>query len=534
MIPKSSPLPGLDSKYTLLLELGQGGTAVVYLAVAQGPVGFNKLVVLKALKPSLVNDTEFQRMFLNEARLSARLSHPNIVQVNEVLDDGGLPVIVMEYLAGKPLSELRTRAREELGLAVHLRIIAEVLSGLHYSHELSDYDGTQLGVVHRDMTPHNVMLTYDGSVKILDYGIAKLSGSLVETQTGAVKGKLRYMPPEQIAGEHVDRRADIYSVGVMLWEAATGKRMWADLAEPVVMNRVLNGHIPRPSEERAVVAPELERIVMRALARERSDRYATAADLQTELDAFLATLEPATSRDIGALVAKAFAEERDEARRLVDERLSQLSLSSAEKYASFSVHPGPAEPTQTATSRTERSTITRTLQASGTGFRIWAAVTFVSISVVLAALLAASARRGDETAVLDAGPARALDAAREAPLATVELGVTAYPISAKLYVDDQPVAGNPYRASVPRSSAGHTVRAEADGYLSASRPISLERDQDIVLVLQRAEQADSGSPAAPPKKRPAAAAKPPSQKDLCDPPYIVQDGIKKFKPGCLR
>ena len=165
-----------NSKYRVLLELGQGGTAHVYLAVAQGPVGFNKLVVFKTLKASLGSDPQFRRMFLNEARLSARLSHPNIVQVNEVIENDGLPVMVMEYLQGKPLSELRSRAGGSLGLGLHLRIISEALCGLHYSHELADYDGTPLNVVHRDMTPHNIFITYDGQVKVLDFGIAKLSG----------------------------------------------------------------------------------------------------------------------------------------------------------------------------------------------------------------------------------------------------------------------------------------------------------------------------------------------------------------------
>jgi len=148
----------------------------VYLAVARGPSGFNKLVVLKALKKNLANDPEFRNMFLNEARLAARLNHPNIVQTNEVAEDEGVPVIVMEYLEGQPLSNLLIRGRNgPLSLAAHLRIITDSLAGLHYAHEVNDFDGTPLGVVHRDMTPHNVFVTFEGQVKVLDFGIAKLA-----------------------------------------------------------------------------------------------------------------------------------------------------------------------------------------------------------------------------------------------------------------------------------------------------------------------------------------------------------------------
>src|SRR6266496_1714779 len=236
-----------EGKYRVLVELGQGGTANVYLAVAHGPNWFNKLVVLKALKRNLGNDPEFRAMFLNEARLAARLNHPNIVQTNEVAEYQGLPMIVMEYLQGQPLSNLLVRGRGRgLSLAMHLRIVAEALQGLHCAHELSDFDGTPLGVVHRDMTPHNIFVTFDGQVKVLDFGIAKLGASLVETQAGIIKGKLRYMPPEQISGDPVDRRADLYAVGVMLWEAAAGERLWKGQADAAIMNKVLNAEIPSP------------------------------------------------------------------------------------------------------------------------------------------------------------------------------------------------------------------------------------------------------------------------------------------------
>src|SRR5688572_16530728 len=228
----------VHGRYHPIAELGQGGTANVFLACARGPSDFNKLVVLKVLKHELAHEHEFRSMFMNEARLAARLNHPNVVQTNEVMEVDGRPVLVMEYLEGQTLSRILARSRDaarggvEMPLTLHLRVMIDVLSGLHYSHELIDYDGTPLRVVHRDMTPHNVFVSYDGRVCILDFGIAKLTGLGVQaTQTGVIKGKLRYMPQEQVLGLPLDRRADLFAVGVMLWEAAAREKMWRGLSD---------------------------------------------------------------------------------------------------------------------------------------------------------------------------------------------------------------------------------------------------------------------------------------------------------------
>ncbi|HEY5453383.1 MAG TPA: serine/threonine-protein kinase, partial [Polyangia bacterium] len=214
-------------KYRIVMPLGQGGTADVYLAVADGPSGFTKLVVVKVLRKSLASDADFRLMFVSEARLAARLHHPNIVQTNEVIEVDGASVLVMEYLDGQPLSQVIVRGKQgAFTLAMQLRVLVDALAGLHAAHELADFDGTPLGVVHRDVSPHNLFVTLEGHAKVLDFGIAKLERSLVETEVGTVKGKLRYMAPEQIASDKLDRRADIYAAGVILWEALTGERMW--------------------------------------------------------------------------------------------------------------------------------------------------------------------------------------------------------------------------------------------------------------------------------------------------------------------
>lgn len=315
------------SRYRVLFELGRGGTARVFLAVVEGPSGFNKLVVLKALKRELVSDDEFHGMFLNEARLSSRLSHGNIVQVLEALEHNDTPVIAMEYLAGKSLYEVRCRAPQLLSLDAEIYVLSQALAGLHYSHELSDFDGTPLEVVHRDLTPQNVFVTYDGQVKVLDFGIAKLAGSLVETQVGVVKGKVRYMAPEQLDGSLVDRRADLFAAGVMLWEAITGRRLWLEMTDVEVVNAVLDGEVPSPRVFRPDVDDELEQICLRALAPRPADRFPTALVFQEALENYLTHRRSrVTARDVGLRMTSEFATDREQLARAIEERLGYSSL----------------------------------------------------------------------------------------------------------------------------------------------------------------------------------------------------------------
>lgn len=333
-MPTLPPLEGalrantiVAARYRVLFELGRGGTARVYLAVVEGPSGFNKLAVLKVLKAELANNVDFHTLIFNEARLASRLSHGNVVQVHEVLEHEGAPVIAMEHLAGKTLYEVRTRAPELLDVNTQVYVLSQVLAGLHYSHELADFDGTPLGVVHRDITPQNVFLTYDGQVKVLDFGIAKLAGSLVETQVGVIKGKVRYMAPEQLQGQPVDGRTDVFACGVMLWEAIVGRRLWQDMTDVEVVNAILDGELPSPRILRPDVDVELERICRKALAHDPAERYRSAEAFQEALEVYLGRL-PAriTPREVGRALSVAFTADREVFARAVEERLGYASL----------------------------------------------------------------------------------------------------------------------------------------------------------------------------------------------------------------
>jgi eukaryotic-like serine/threonine-protein kinase len=303
--------------------------ATVFLAVNRGESGFSKLVVVKVLKPHLAMESDVVTMFHDEARLSARLSHPNVVQTNEVGREDGHHMMVMEYLDGIALNQINERMRsrsQQLPLGMNLRMIHCALDGLHYAHELADYNGVPLGVVHRDVSPHNIFVTFDGQVKILDFGIAKLAHSNHETRAGTIKGKIRYMSPEQMRGDRVDRRADIFAVGAILWEAATGSRLWKTRTDVEIMHQVIHDEIPTPRSVKPDVPEALDRIIRKALSKNREDRYATCVDLQADLEKFLDSIGDKTSaRDIARFVTGEFDDVRVERKRIIETQLKSAT-----------------------------------------------------------------------------------------------------------------------------------------------------------------------------------------------------------------
>ncbi len=315
----------LAGKYRLIAELGQGGMATVYLAVALGTSGFRKLAVVKLIRPQYAADPDLIEMFLDEARLCARLNHPNIVQTYDVGIDDGQHLMAMEYLDGVSFNAAISRLGRDggvLAFPLRARVLIEVLEGLRYAHELKDYDGKPLQIVHRDVTPHNIFVTYDGQVKLLDFGIAKAATSSVQTATGVIKGKLTYMAPEQAFGDPVDARADLYAVGVMLWEALTGRRRFpAGLSDAAMFTRVASGELPEAPNAAALGFPaEIDDIIVKSLAPKREDRFQTAAELRAALEAVMQKVQGGSLRELGSMLANAFSEERARIRQVIEEQ----------------------------------------------------------------------------------------------------------------------------------------------------------------------------------------------------------------------
>jgi serine/threonine-protein kinase len=284
-----SPVPvERFDEYVVVARLGRGGMAEVILGLSQGPQGFRKLTAIKRLHAHGEQDPELVRMFLHEAAVSALLEHPNVVQTYKVGENKGRNFMAMEYLEGQPFSRALPRLRgagNGLDLVLAARIAADALAGLAYIHDASSYDGTPLGLVHRDVSPQNLFITYDGQVKLLDFGIAKVTSVMTaeETRPGRVKGKLGYIAPEQASGQG-DRRADIWSVGVVLWEALVGRRLFQGESEVETLRAMLSEEIPALRSLRPDVPAALEQIVTRALRRERAQRYASAAEMKAALD----------------------------------------------------------------------------------------------------------------------------------------------------------------------------------------------------------------------------------------------------------
>jgi serine/threonine protein kinase len=300
--------------YHLFASLGQGGMASVYLAAADGVQGARTLCVVKCLHPSLAQDERVVAMFLGEARLAVRLHHPNVVQTFGAGECDGTHFIAMEYLEGQPLQRLAKRqtAGQPFNEALWLHVICEVLAGLDYAHELADYDGRPLGIVHRDVSPQNIFLTYAGQVQILDFGIAKAALNTTKTEEGAFKGKVSYVAPEQIlSGRTVDRRADIFATGIVLWELLTAKRLFKGDLETVV-RAIVGAPIPRVSSIVKGIDPRLDAIVARALEKDPNARYQTAAAMRSDIEAYRRSTGKAFGpRDVENTLLSLYAERRE-------------------------------------------------------------------------------------------------------------------------------------------------------------------------------------------------------------------------------
>jgi serine/threonine protein kinase/tetratricopeptide (TPR) repeat protein len=276
-------------KYEILHPLARGGMAELYLARSSGIEGFEKQVVLKKILPELAQNAEFVERFLDEARLAATLHHSNIAQVYDVGQDGGSYFFAMEYVPGEDLRALLnevSKRNQTVPLEVAISILIGVCAGLHYAHEKVDSDGKSLGIIHRDVSPSNVVVSWDGTVKVVDFGIAKAAHRSSETETGRVRGKFAYMSPEQCRAQPLDRRSDIFSLGVVMFELTTCTRLFRGESDFDSMKAVVEDPIPRPSEKRPDYPPELEAVVMKTLARDPAERYATAEELQLALEAF--------------------------------------------------------------------------------------------------------------------------------------------------------------------------------------------------------------------------------------------------------
>lgn len=344
MLPLQDEMVG---PYEVTQLLAAGGMAEIFLARKTGPGGFQKRIVLKRIAKKLLGDREIEAMFMDEARVQALLDHPNVVQIYDFGEDKGSYYIAMEFVAGGTLRWVVDNANacgRPVPLHHCLRIASDVLAGLHYAHELCDDDDMHLGLIHRDISPVNVLVARSGVAKLCDFGVAKSQLQSVLTRVGIVKGKFRYMSPEQLNAKKLSRRADVFAVGICLWEMLVGRRLFDSAAEDGVVAAIRSGEYPAPSRFREGMPRAIDRILRKALQPLPEKRFRNAREFQLACEEILRLL-PKTSNSV--LLGEYVSAELDGTAGLVRDRTrtSQIEGSMASGYEAMDP-PVPKSPTQ--------------------------------------------------------------------------------------------------------------------------------------------------------------------------------------------
>ena len=486
--------------------LAAGGMATVHLARLLGEAGFSRTVAVKRLHPNFAQEQEFVAMLLDEARLVARIRHPNVVPMLDVVREPNELFLVMEYVHGESWSRLiagSLKRSQMVPIPITSAIAIDTLNGLHAAHEARNERGEPLGIVHRDVSPQNAMVGVDGVTRVLDFGVAKASGRLQSTQNDELKGKLAYMSPQQIMGEGVDRRADVWSAAVCLWESLAGMRLFRAEVQATVVVKVLNDEIPPPSKYRPEISKELDEVVLRGLSRDVGERFATARDMAIALER---VSPPATARAVGEWVAELAGEALSSRATRIEEIESSIEpnpsigkLLAATESPSGRLPPAPiSQPTfdNPVSATAARLSLARDEAPSGRdGSRnrgsILAGAALVSLALVAAAVIVS----------------------RKPP----------------------PAASAPPQ---PPSSLPTNARAQAEPQPTTVAAVTATPDAGA-LVEAHAKTPAHGTPAkkpptqsgTPPTSKPTAAPAPPAAN--CSPNFTIVDGIKKIKPECL-
>jgi serine/threonine-protein kinase len=493
--PKPAPVLG---RYRLLLELGHGGMAHVYLALVSGLAGFSKLVVLKVMRDELREHPASLNMFLGEARLAARMNHANVVQTSEVGEDAGRYFICMEYLEGHTLSRLLKKTIDvALPLGARLEIMCQMLEGLSYLHGFSDLDGTPLGLVHRDISPNNVFITFEGSVKVLDFGVAKAAGISHVTEAGTFKGKLGYAAPEQIIGRS-DQRSDVFAAGVLLWEILTYRRLTQDRTQTeIVQGRIGGAESELMLAKGADVPAALMEICAKAAAKAPEDRYPSANAMRDAIRSYItANSLEFPSDKLRDLLHKTFESDRSEMRRLIDQRMKQAQL---EDEHPSEMSQAPLVPNAAAVfGGTSSGTNPTHPQPLGRGKLFVAAAAVALLAGAAGAFIMRLRPRNEPPSALTAAAQPSAADARAAgsvpaAAALVKLELSADPPSAELVLDGAKLESNPFSGQLPRDASLHRLEVRAPGRKSEARMVRL--DQDLRLHVELGLAA-AGAPAA--------------------------------------
>ncbi len=498
-------------RYQLLVPLATGGMAEIWLAKQLGVKGFEKLVVIKRISGALEDEPEYVEMFLREARLAAQLNHPHIVQVYELGQDGDSFFIAMEFIEGETLSAVFKDMRAltmPIPDAIAARLVAWAADGLHHAHTRADENGEPLHIVHRDISPQNLLVTTDGSIKLVDFGIAKV-GSAVTTGS-KVKGKLAYMAPEQARLEAVDARADVFGLGVVLFELVTRTRLFPRMGERELFRLMATGEaFPRASHRREDLAPELDAIIARAMAPEPIDRYQSARDLQTALEEWITAINArASSSDVAAYVTTVLADRLKAKRQLIEAaKRGELTPSRGplnDEGSDSNSLPAPNR-AKTILGRSGQAALPESVDVNLDPTRAHAVPpkrsrgAVAGLGLLVAVVLGVVAFRAVRSPQSPVQPVASADAGRSEPAGgTLRISVT--PAEATVLVDGQPWDGG----ALVLPPGDHLVAAKADGYQAASVSTQVHplETSNVALALAKAE-VPQVPPSNPTEKRPA-------------------------------
>jgi eukaryotic-like serine/threonine-protein kinase len=487
-------------RYLVYDAIASGGMAAVHLGRIGGPAGFSRIVAVKRLHPHLAADPKFRSMFLDEARVASRVQHPNVVGIIDIATHGDELLLVMEYVRGESLAALLRAAmgRNELpSLGVVSAIVLGSLYGLHAAHEVADESGRPMEIVHRDVSPQNILVGADGVPRVVDFGIAKAISRLETTREGEIKGKLGYMSPEQLRRGRIDRRTDVYAAAVVLWEALTCRRLFVADDAAGVIAAILEGDVPAPSTVRSDIGPALDEVVRKGLRNAAEARFASALEMA---EALARAAPPASPAEVGAWVAA-----------LAGDRLSERArrVASLEQQSSGAVESVPAFD--------ERRRI-------------------VDAETSVEDLAALELR----TAVMPVSVARSLPASRRWGW-TLGAGVSAFALAAlgAVYLRprarvEPPAASAPVIAETAPAASTPVIAETHEPAPTAETPAAASSRKETIPAARpsRPQRPAVAAPRAPTAHASTASPAPPAPAD-CDPSFTIdENGIKRFKRWC--
>ena len=551
-VHESAQGPARLGKYDIVARLGQGGMSKVYLAVAHGAVDeVRKLVVLKVMHEHLIDDEEYVEMFLREARIAVDLSHPNVVHTYTVGEEDKQFCIVMEYINGIPLSQVLSLARsQKWSLQRRLPLMGALclmLSGLNYVHDFRDLEGNLLRLVHRDLKPGNVLLGFDGQVKLLDFGVVKMTApEHDQTERLSLKGTLQYLAPEALqGGRQIDRRYDVFAAGLILWEIVTGRRLWGSRQPLEIMRGLADDEMATIIDEAPDIPEELRPVLLKSLAADRDVRYANALQLKSAIQSFLLTqshrIDP---ENVVGIVNNGFEDVREKRREVVSRRLREIregvvtaephvllasgpdSLASGMASASASASApatelAPSPSSLTDPSPMERpSTTTPPPRSETSRAGLWGALLAVPIlagaamwglnrtgqDAASAAAVGTDLRAGEDERAGGAKPAESGAAApgvgNEKPTERIAVNVVVDPASASIEVDGQAHSGDALVLESTDPTTTHHIVVRAQGYATETLDVELSESRTLEIELQPMAGGDGAVVATPSRTRP--------------------------------